>query len=183
MSPEQCYNLFKSLSFHFLKENYSFFRSKGRTFTKLKNNHKDYWIYEKLGKLYSYDECLGLFLSKISRVPKIHCSFFLSETAKDEFNLWKQCCEEKYYILRLQCSAYEENHHKPLVNIFKENNIRELLYLYYNKKLTLESLCLIYSLFPLNSDDIVFLELKFSIEKYILFLSFESEKVKNVLSL
>lgn len=186
MTAYEAYVLYLALKTHFLSESYDYFKYnrsikvKEETFEK----RKDKVFFQKLAK---HEDVETFLVANLSVNPKIYVrGLVYSDESQKIYKEWNRKNLSLSYIFKQELFSLDEKFNN---NILREDNSHPiLLQKYLANDISLETLCIILSLFPnvikywddVMKYDLVWESHRLKIIKYMPFVIFEKEKFKQI---
>lgn len=184
MTPYECYIKYVSLKNHFTKKSYNYHLYKGKIKSNFNtfNVRKDKIFFEKLSK---HIDIEGFLLSNIVCNPKVYIrDLAYSESAEAIYQQWLKNNQSLTYIFKQDISKITDFDSSLIV---EDNSHPQLLRLFLQKKIQLETLCIILELSGAKKYwdnkldyDPVWDMLKLKVEKYLPFIEYDKGKFKQI---
>ena len=187
MTPFETYKEYLFIKNHFTIKKYDYFRMKSNPpkFNEDKfNARKDVKFFLKLSK---HPDLTNFLVSNFYLNPKLWIgNLVYSETAEKNYKDWIKKQQSLTYSLKEELSELDENFNNNFIVPKNEHPI--LLKKFLSKKISLETLFFILELSDAvkywdlrMKEDIIWNEVKSKINKYIPFIEYEKDKIKQII--
>lgn len=186
MSAFEAYKEYLALRNHFTRNDYDYVRYNGKVKVNLESfeNRKDKLWFQKLAK---HPDVHNFLLANFLSNEKVWIKgLSFSEEAEKTYKDWLKRTQSLSYNFKEELSNLLPNFDENF--IVKDNEAHPyLLRVYLGKHISLETLCILLDLTKAKKHwdskmeyDPIYQEVKMKIEKYIPFLKYEKDKLKNV---
>jgi uncharacterized protein YeaO (DUF488 family) len=185
ITPFDCYKEYLAIKNHFSSKSFDYFKYNGKVNANYNSfeRRNDKIFFTKLAK---HKDLVNFLVANLSENPKA----WVKELA------YSQEAEQKYidWVKRQQSFVYEfkkelSNLDEPFDSNFicKDNEHPKLLKLYLSKKISLDTVCMLLEITEAYKhwnkhlkNDVMWVNLRDKIEKYIPFLNVDKEKIKKI---
>ena len=185
MSAFECYQEYLVLKNHFSKPTYDYFKYNG----KIKLNaasfdrRKDKLFFQKLAK---HPDVHNFLIANLSENEKAWIKeLAYSEEAEKTYKAWLKRQQSLTYVFKQELGNLDTRFNENL--ICKNNEHPFLLQLYLGKQISLDTLCLLLEISGAKKHwdskmqyDLVWDTTRIKVEKYIPFITYDKDKIKNI---
>jgi len=185
MSAFECYQEYLALKNHFSKPTYDYFKYNG----KIKLNaasfdrRKDKLFFQKLAK---HPDVHNFLIANLSENEKAWIKeLAYSEEAEKTYKTWLKRQQSLTYVFKQELGNLDTRFNENL--ICKNNEHPFLLQLYLGKQISLDTLCLLLEISGAKKHwdskmqyDLVWDTTRIKVEKYIPFITYDKDKIKNI---
>ena len=185
MTPFEAYKTYIALKKHFTSESYDYFKYNGKLKLNQDNflKRRDKFFYEKLARK---NDLVNFLLSNLVLNPNIWIRDLLNDSAEQNYTSWLKRIQSLTYTISEETSNLLDDFDKNFV--IEEASHPYLLQLYLSNKVSIETLCVLSDLVGFKSiwdkklsDDIVWKEVSHMIGKYLRFINYDKEKIRQIL--
>lgn len=186
MSAYECYKEYLALKNHFSKQDYDYFKYNGklRVNPDSFNSRKDKLFFQKLAKHPDVHNFLVANLSKNEKAWIKELAY--SEEAERTYKDWLKKQQSLTYVFKNELNRLSSNFNDNFL-IGKKEQHPLLFRRYLGGEVSLETLCILLELSKAKrywdkkmEYDPVYQETKTKVEKYIPFLKYDKDKIKNI---
>lgn len=186
MSAFDCYKEYLALKNHFSSPNYDYFKYNGKLKVNAAsfNSRKDKLFFQKLAK---HPDVHNFLVANLSRNSKAWIKeLAYSDDAEKVYKDWLKRNQSLTYLVKNELNQLNPNFNE---NFTITNNSPHpyLLKMYLGGHITLETLCILLELSKAKKHwdskleyDPIYQDVKLKIEKYIPFIKYDKEKMKNI---
>lgn len=186
MTPFECYNEYVAVKNHFTQPSYDYFKYQGKTRVKLDTfeKRKDKVFFQKLAK---HPDLHNFLVANFSINNKLWIKeLAYSDSAEKIYKDWAKRQQSLTYVFKQDLSKLDYDFDKNF--IINENEHPILLQKFLANEISLETLCILIDLTQCQKHwnkkmqyDLVWDNLKNTIFKYIPFIDYDKEKIKNII--
>lgn len=185
MNAFEAYQTYLALKQHFTSD-YDFHKYHGKVSATKDafKKRRDCYFFEKLAK---HNDVVGFLISNIIANPKIYIrSLSYNDEAKQRYIEWLKRKESLCYGLKKEIKELNPDFNENF--LVKDGQHPFLLKLYLRKKISLETFCVLCDVTGCLkywdrelADDVVYTDIIFLVKKYLPFISYDKDKVKQLI--
>lgn len=186
MTPFECYKEYLALKQHFTKDNYDYFKYNGKVRTNVQSfeKRKDKIFFQKLSK---HQDVHNFLLSNLVINPKAWIKdLAYSEEAEVKYKDWLKKQQSFTYNFKKELNNLTPTFDANFI-VSDDDPHPYLLRLYLGKHISLETMCVLLDITKAKKHwdakmeyDIVYEEVRKTIEKYTPFIKYDKEKIKKI---
>jgi hypothetical protein len=185
MSAFECYKEYLALKNHFTKPSYNYFKYNGKIKVDFSSfdKRKDKLFFQKLAK---HPDVHNFLIANLSDNSKLWIrELAYSEHAEKTYRDWAKKQQSLTYVFKQNLNKLNLDFNSNF--LCKNNEHPILLKLYLGDEISLETLCILLELSGAKTHwdskmqyDLVWDDLKTKLEKYIPFIKYDKDKIKNI---
>ena len=188
MSAFEVYSVYLAVKAHFTTDKYDFFRYDGKTRTSEEkfNERNDRYFFEKLGSKYNQNEILEYFVSNFL----VNSNFYIKEMKEENWIDWNRKKQSMTYLFGQDIESILSRY-ETLNMALQCTNMQHsgIIKMYLGGHIMIETLVLLDKVTKYSSrydsilsNDVVWKSLSKTVKKYSAFVTFDTLKVKQILS-